>query len=375
MELSKAAQKYRPGHGVYRSAYKNAMRLARTEINAAYRTAEWQQYQNDPTIIGFRIALSNNHTTLRNGKKVDLKDICDELQGVYPKTFKWTGWHPQCRCEMYPVTFSRDDRKDYFKALFDGTEAGWKPESTVENPPPTFNDWVSDNRERAKGWQNMPHFVRDNMHFVKGDFKVGTYTPDEMKFTASRNAQAAMQQVLEKLKGLYPDIPNTELAAIHHYTRNGGNYRQLNKQMDNNTLSDFNMASRALIVKGLDKLPVYQGTVYRGAIMKRTDFERVYGGDIGSVVKQDRFVSSSRDMNIAMDFATRDQSKMRNSQIQVFIKIQSKNGRDIERISEFNGIFATNNQREVLFGSNTSFRIVSRKTLSNGIVELKMVEI
>ena len=25
-------------------------------------------------------------------------DICDELKGVYPKEFKWTGWHPMCRC-------------------------------------------------------------------------------------------------------------------------------------------------------------------------------------------------------------------------------------------------------------------------------------
>lgn len=32
--------------------------------------------------------LSSNHKS----------DICDDLAGSYPKDFKWTGWHPHCRC-------------------------------------------------------------------------------------------------------------------------------------------------------------------------------------------------------------------------------------------------------------------------------------
>lgn len=96
LELSKAARDYHPGKGVYRSAYKNAMRLITTEVNAAYREAEWASYQNNPLIKGYEIRLSNNHTILRNGKRVPFYDICDELQGIYPKTYKWTGWHPHC---------------------------------------------------------------------------------------------------------------------------------------------------------------------------------------------------------------------------------------------------------------------------------------
>jgi len=38
LEWTKAAQNYKPGQGVYRSSFKNAMRLARTEINRAYRS-------------------------------------------------------------------------------------------------------------------------------------------------------------------------------------------------------------------------------------------------------------------------------------------------------------------------------------------------
>lgn len=41
LRLSKAAKMYHPGQGVYRSSAKNAQRLARTEINMAYRESEF----------------------------------------------------------------------------------------------------------------------------------------------------------------------------------------------------------------------------------------------------------------------------------------------------------------------------------------------
>ncbi len=356
LELSRAAQKYRPGQGVYRSAYKNAMRLARTEIKAAYHEAQWNAAQNIPLIVGWQIVLSNNHTTLINGKPVPFKDICDELVGEYPKSFKFRGWHPQCRCQMLPILAGKEEQKDLYRKIFDGKRDDWQPRQ-VKRVSKAFNDWVQSNQERAKGWANMPHFIRDNRKFVQTKFEVDIYTDEEKKFTHARKTKEAMERVLAELSALYPDVPNTELAAIHHYTRNGGNYRQLNKQMENGTLTDFNRAAQTLIVQGLEKLPVYQGTVYRGMIIKRKEFERVFGGGKGSVVKQNRFVSSSKDMNVAFDFATKKQEKMRRNEVQVFIKIVGKSGRDVSRISEFNGNFASENQQEVLFTSNTPFRI------------------
>lgn len=41
LRLSKAAKLYHPGQGVYRSSAKNAQRLARTEVNMAYRESEF----------------------------------------------------------------------------------------------------------------------------------------------------------------------------------------------------------------------------------------------------------------------------------------------------------------------------------------------
>lgn len=47
---------------------------------------------------------------------VPLTDICDKLTGVYPKTFKWTGWHPQCRCVMIPITCSQKEFRELLEA-------------------------------------------------------------------------------------------------------------------------------------------------------------------------------------------------------------------------------------------------------------------
>ncbi|MDR1348324.1 MAG: hypothetical protein LBJ63_07885 [Prevotellaceae bacterium] len=359
LELSDAAKKYKPGQGVYRSAYKNVMRLARTEIAAAYRRAAWEKYQNDPRIIGIRISLSNNHTCInpQTGKPEPFFDICDELQGDYPKSFLWTGWHPQCRCIMNPIVISGDEATKFIDAKVKGEK--YEPKQITE-PPRALNEWIERNRERAKGWDSMPYWIKDNRKFIK-DFEVNTYTPQEYTFTHAQKTALAMNRAIKELSLLYPNIPNTNLAAIHHYTKAGGNYRQLNKQLDNGTLTSFNAASATLIQKGLEQLPVIKGTVYRGMIIKQKEFNRIFGGEIGSTVKQNRFISSSTDVDIAFDFATRNQNTMKKTEIQVIFEINSKNGRDISKISELNGIFALRNQHEVLFTNNTIFRIDSKK--------------
>lgn len=98
---SKNALQYSPGQGVYRSSYQNALRLARTEINRAYREADYQRWQQLPFVIGYRIIISNRSYTVCN--------ICRSLSGVYPKSFKFLGWHPQCMCTCVPIMCSDEE--------------------------------------------------------------------------------------------------------------------------------------------------------------------------------------------------------------------------------------------------------------------------
>ena len=162
LELSRNARSYHPGRGVYRSSCQNAMRLARTEVNAAYRRAEWESYQNNPLITGYRIQLSNNHTIKIKGKAVAFHDICDELAGDYPKTFQWTGWHPQCRCRMIPIFLTEGDFRARIRALAAGKLDTWKAGNTVTQLPEAFTGWVKANTDRIKSAKQVPFFILDN---------------------------------------------------------------------------------------------------------------------------------------------------------------------------------------------------------------------
>jgi hypothetical protein len=175
MELSEAAKKYKPGRGVYRSAYKNAMRLARTEIPAAYRRAQWEAFQNDPRITGIRIQLSNNHTCInpKTGKPEPFYDICDELAGDYPKTFLWTGWHPQCRCVMTPILVSGDEATKLIDAQVKGEK--YEPKQITE-PPQALKDWLrinSDRITRAQANNTLPYWLNDNAVLLQKSGVIG----------------------------------------------------------------------------------------------------------------------------------------------------------------------------------------------------------
>lgn len=143
LQLSKPARAFHPGQGVYRSSYKNALRLTRTEINVSYAEADFERWQRLDFVIGYEVRLSNNHTC--NGHP--FTDICDELAGKYPKWFKFTKWHPQCRCVCLAI-------------FGDDPGAG-----EVRDVPPNFKQWVTDNKPRLdrsikKG--TAPYWVRDN---------------------------------------------------------------------------------------------------------------------------------------------------------------------------------------------------------------------
>ena len=175
LELSEAAKKYKPGQGVYRSAKKNAMRLARTEIAAAYRRAAWESFQDDPRIIGIRISLSNNHTLInpRTGVPEPFFDICDELVGDYPKSFLWTGWHPQCRCVMTPIVISGDEAIKLIDAKIKGET--YTPKQ-ITKPPAAFNDWLRINNDRitrSNDNNTLPYWLKDNLTLLQKEGIIG----------------------------------------------------------------------------------------------------------------------------------------------------------------------------------------------------------
>lgn len=159
--LSKAAKAYHPGQGVYRSSYKNALRLSATEGNIAYRTADHLKWQQLDFVVGIQIGLSNNHTL--NG--VPFHDICDELAGRYPKDFKFTGWHPFCRCIATTILMTPEEFKANEEAFLDGKEPTVRSKNEVDDVPPQFKKWRKEHAKQIKTAKSLPYFVRDNEQY------------------------------------------------------------------------------------------------------------------------------------------------------------------------------------------------------------------
>lgn len=165
LKLSKAAAGYHPGQGVYRSSYKNALRLTATENNIAYRTSDYTRWNSLPFVLGIQVHLSNNHTL--NGKP--FYDICDDFNGSkFPVGFKFTGWHPFCRCYATTLLASEEERDDYFNRIAaGGNVSGYKFSGKVEEMPSAFKDWVKENGSRIANANSMPYFLKDNPAYLE----------------------------------------------------------------------------------------------------------------------------------------------------------------------------------------------------------------
>ena len=175
LKLSKAASAYHPGQGVYRSSYKNAMRVARTEVNMAYRTADYENWSLEKMVLGIRIRLSNNHTL--NGEP--FFDICDELKGDYPKDFKFTGWHPQCRCWAVPITPKQDEVIEYTRKIIAGEDVSdFRFTGQVEEMPKVFKVWYAKNAGRVARMKSKPYFIADNEKIISSMGKKQEKKPD-----------------------------------------------------------------------------------------------------------------------------------------------------------------------------------------------------
>lgn len=185
-------KKYHPGKGVYRSSYRNAQRLARTETNIAYRTADFTRWGQLDFVVGIEIKLSNNHP---------VHDICDDLKGIYPKTFKWTGWHPNCRCYQVPVLAKDEEIEKMLDKLLEDENATLEnSDNEVEDYPAHFKGWVKSNEDRineasAKG--TLPYFIRDNKGGV--DEILHPLTPEQKhhKELVSKYGESAVQALYD----------------------------------------------------------------------------------------------------------------------------------------------------------------------------------
>lgn len=186
LQLSKAAKAFHPGQGVYRSSYKNAMRLTRSEINMAYRESDHLRWQQLDFVVGFEVHRSNHEPKCKCV-------LCERLVGKYPKWFKFKGWHPQCLCYATAILMDEDDfdkqELSDLKSALKGTEyRKLSAKNEVTELPDGFKDWVAENETKQANWASTPYFIKDN--FVDGDLSKGlVYVKEEKPLTLLEKAE------------------------------------------------------------------------------------------------------------------------------------------------------------------------------------------
>lgn len=249
--LSKAAAAFHPGQGVYRSSYKNALRLALNETNIAYRKADTMRRVGLNFVVGIEVHLSNNHNC-KGVPEGEFFDICDLLQGKYPPDFEFVGWHPACRCWTSTILNTEDE---FFRDS-DGVYRGSVNE--VKDVPPQFKKWLEENKDRitkAEKRGKLPYFLRDNRWAWQEDAerpnekKVNTAlvtaeerhaarTPEQIQAIkdrwairgrAMRNADRVMRLV-DAVPGMREYLKDESPSAINYLTGEtpfDGNYKKL----------------------------------------------------------------------------------------------------------------------------------------------------
>jgi predicted ABC-type ATPase len=182
-----------------------SIRLARSEINMAYRNAEQARWQQFDFILGYEIKMSGSHPK---------PDICDVLTGRYPKDFHFTGWHPNCMCYCVPIVMAEDD----YWNMREGKPVETEPVSDV---PESMKKWMADNQQKveaAESRDTLPYWLRDNNYktystdFAKNAYEVAdTILPiNAISRLVEANAEITTEEVFSR-EGVY----RSDRAALH----------------------------------------------------------------------------------------------------------------------------------------------------------------
>jgi len=154
--LDKSKKEDTPNKQNIKAAYEKVVMVMASITNQSYLLADHKRWLMLPMVIGFKISLSGQHI---------IGDICDDLAGIYPKTFVFTGWHLCCHCHAVAVMMPQQD----FKAYLSG-EKKLEPEQ-ITKMPDNFIKYVEKNKEQIASMKDQPDWIKYN--FENGDIRKG----------------------------------------------------------------------------------------------------------------------------------------------------------------------------------------------------------
>lgn len=222
--LSKNAEAFHPGQGVYRSSFKNAMRLASNEINFAYRDSEQLRFKQNPDVVATKIYLSPSHK---------IYDMCDDLQGIYPKNFEWNGWHLGCKC--FRKAILRTDKE--FKQDLPPEQS----ENYVAEPPKNFDKWVRENQDRIAATKTKMKWM-GNVEGIKDELGVKSLMSKAK--LAEKEFSDLLKDIANKYNGYFTPVNFKSEPSIR---------RKLMKEL-NGDVSKIKDSIRATVIVSKEKM-------------------------------------------------------------------------------------------------------------------------
>lgn len=396
LQLSKAAKAFHPGQGVYRSSYRNAMRLTRSEINMAYREADHLRWQQLDFVVGFEVHRSNHEPKCKC-------DLCERLVGRYPKWFRFKGWHPQCLCYATAILMDEDDfdkqELSDLKSALKGTEyRKLSAKNEVTELPDGFKDWVAENEAKQSNWASTPYFIKDN--FTDGLLSKGLrFDPSDFKPAQDTIAPAKVEVPKQDNSFDYSER-NEALDAyisgdamwLNNYLRGRGDFGKLSRE-EQRVLDELTAGTK---LAKIGERTLWRSVDARSIFgdMSDSDFEdlvsRVVYGDsnkyivgktdkyldvVGKELTEKGFMSTTKSKDVAMEWG--GYSGARTPVVMKIRTTANTRGVDVEKytLAHNPGAEQDQPQKEILLRRGQRYKVVSIKELDGQIcVEVELID-
>lgn len=396
LQLSKAAKAFHPGQGVYRSSYKNAMRLTRSEINMAYREADHLRWQQLDFVVGFEVHRSNHEPKCKCV-------LCERLVGKYPKWFKFKGWHPQCLCYATAILmdeedFDKQELSDLKSALKGAEYRKLSAKNEVTELPDGFKDWVAENEAKQANWASTPYFIKDN--FIDGLLSKGVkFTPSDFK-PAQDTIAPAKVEVPKQDDSFDYSKRNEALDAyisgdamwLNNYLRGRGDFGELSRE-------EQQMLDELTAVTKLSKVgerTLWRSVDARAIFGDMTDGEFedlagriLYGDDskfvmektqrfmdvVGKEITEKGFMSTTKSKEVATEWG--DYSGSRTPILMKIRTTANTRGVDVEKYTLAHNaeVEQSQAQKEILLRRGQRYKVVGIKELDGQIcVEVELID-
>ena len=224
--------------GVYRSSRMNALRVARTEINSAYHNARNERWANEPFVIGQYIHLSPQHEPEKD------EDICDELQGYYPKDFKWSGWHPNCMCTSDPIMVYGEERKALIRRLMNGEDiSDYVSPNRVKDVPEQYRRYIETNSGKI-----VSAFKRDKLawHLANNKSYWVKYLSASERKQIGVNAMSHRETIQDIAKARHEKRDAAKIQKNWTLRRSAMYMERMNEVIGHLSYSDYSTMGKAL---------------------------------------------------------------------------------------------------------------------------------